>query len=64
MGLMNKRRGLQRVTRCLVDHPGGSQFSKLIVNQRKQFPGGIWVARLDPIQDKSHSAHEWITTEG
>ena len=60
---VNQSGGLQGVTRSFVGHASRSEFAKLVIDQRQEFAGGIGVARLCTIQDKSHGAHGWITAE-
>ena len=60
---MNESSGLQRVARRFIGHPRGSELAEFLIYQGEQFASGVRIARLCPIQDKSHGAHDWITAE-
>jgi hypothetical protein len=57
-GLMNERRGLERLTSGLRGHLGHRQPSQLLVNKRKQFPGGRRIALLKRAENARDFAHE------
>jgi hypothetical protein len=59
-GLVHESGGLQRVARGFIGHARDSQLAEFIIDQRQEFIGGVRVARLRSIQDKSHSAHDLV----
>ena len=57
-GLVNQRRGLERLTGGLRGHLCHSQFAEFIVNQWQKFLSRLWIPLLDAIEDLRHVAHE------
>ena len=51
VGLVDQRRGLERLSGPLRRHPHGRQAAQLVVHQRQQLPRGVGVAALDGRQD-------------
>ena len=45
--LMHQRRSLQRLAGLFVGHSLCGQLPQLLVDQRQELVGGLWVARLD-----------------
>ena len=54
---VHERRGLQGLSRLLVNEFGGGQFSQLVVNERQKLIGGFWIALIDRGQKLCYFAH-------
>ena len=54
VGLVDQRRGLERLAWLLLRHPLGRQLAQLVVNQRQQFGGGPGVAVARGEKDSGH----------
>ena len=57
VGLVDQRRGLERLAGLLLGHLCGGQLAQLVVDQRQELLGGVRVALLDGGQDARHLAH-------
>jgi hypothetical protein len=51
------------MTRCFLGHAGGGELAEFILDQRQEFAGSVRVARLCPIQNNGHSAHNSMTAQ-
>ena len=57
IGLVDQRRGLERLARLFVSQFRGGQFTQFFVNQGKEVFGSLGVALFDGRQDEGHIAH-------
>src|SRR6185503_19816079 len=57
--LVNQRSGLKCLARRLPSHPRGGQLAQLLIDQRKQFFGGLGVAVLRSFEDSRQVTHGW-----
>ena len=57
VSLVNQSRGLERLAGLLLGQPLRRQLPQLVVDQRQELLGGLWVALLDGRQDSSHFTH-------
>ena len=64
VGLMDQGGGLQRLAWLLLGQLVGRQLAQLIINQRQEPLGSVWVALLYRGQDAGHLGHKGrITTK-
>jgi hypothetical protein len=57
VGLLDQGRGLERLPGPLVGQSLCCQQSQLVINQRHELAGGVWVALFDGRQDLSDLRH-------
>src|SRR5262249_39002103 len=57
VGFMHERRRLKGLPRLLLRQLLGRQLPQVVVDQRQQLLGGVWVALLDGGQDAGHFGH-------
>ena len=57
IGFVHKCGGRQGVVWALRRHSRGCQFSQLVVQERKQLIGSIWIALFDGRQNLGHVTH-------
>jgi len=55
---MHQRRRLQRLPGFLLSEFLGRQLAQLIIDQRQELLGGVWVALFDRAQDRCDVAHD------
>jgi hypothetical protein len=55
---MHQRGGLQRLTGILSGQLLGRELPQLLIDQRPQPGGGVWVALLDGVQDARDLGHQ------
>ena len=56
-GFMHQRRGLQRVSRRTVGHPGGGDAPEFVIDNWQQFRRGFGIAVVDLVQNARDVAH-------
>ena len=44
----------------LIGHPDKGQLAQLLINEREQFPGSLFVALLDSVENASDVTHGWV----
>jgi hypothetical protein len=54
---MHQRGGLQRVVGSFAEHLAGRQLSQLLIDQRQQPLGRLWVAPLDLLKNLCDVGH-------
>jgi hypothetical protein len=58
IGLVDQRRGLERLAGFLTGHLGGRQAAQRVVDQREELLGGLRVALLDCREDAGDVVHQ------
>ena len=54
---MDEGGGLERLAGLLLGKLLGGQPTQLLVNERQELLGGVWIALLDGVQDLRDLAH-------
>ena len=62
--LVDEGRGLERLAGLLLRQALGRQLAQLVVDERQQLLGGVWVALVDGGQDARNITHGPEDTTG
>src|SRR5262245_14769136 len=57
VGFVHQGRWLERLSRLLAGQFLGSKLAQLLIHDRQQQLGGLWIARFDLRQNAGHIAH-------